>query len=258
MSLDAGGRVYAEIGEFGSGLVQIYEPSGTPVSSWTLSHQDDSYSSMVIDPAGNTYFAPYYGGFVKKYDATGTGVGAFGNPTDFPSHVGGLVLSPGGDSLFVASASEVTALRPSDGVVQRYFIVDGGAVGNGPIARDQSGHFYFLPSPGDSVLRTNAVGSREVEWAMPVAVSRITVAPDGTLYLALAAPGSGPTFWNGKGPGRIIHLSASGSILSQWGTEHIVPSAIAVAANGDVFVSDFYRGVYTGNVSGGLYRWSNQ
>lgn len=53
---------------------------------------------------------------------------------------------------------------------------------------------------------------------------------------------------SGHAPGKIIKLTTGGVIVGQWATEHIQPSAIAVVANGDIYVTNFY---------GSVFRWTD-
>jgi hypothetical protein len=49
---------------------------------------------------------------------------------------------------------------------------------------------------------------------------------------------------SGHAPGRIMKLWSNGSVLAQWGTEHIYVSSIAVAGSGDIYATNSYWTVY--------------
>jgi len=83
-------------------------------------------------------------------------------------------------------------------------------------------------------------------------------APDGSLYAAIEPNDVQPVFWSGKGPGWIVHLTTDGTVLGQWATEHIYAVGIGVTGTGDVYLADFYEGVFAGNQQGAVYRWSGQ
>jgi sugar lactone lactonase YvrE len=260
MSVGPGDLIYLVSGVIHNGWIWRYSSTGALLGSVPFPHTDDYYSGIAVDGSSNSYLAPSGGGFVSKQDPSGLGIGAFGTPSPFPSGVGGVLLSPAGDSLFVAAANELAVLRPSDGMVYRITGIDhgsnGSSSGTGPFTRDPSGRFYFTPLPNDSLLITDGGGQRLGAWGVAPRITAVTRAPDGTFY-AVCGPADIMALSAGKSPGRIVHLSASGVILGQRATEHVSPSGIAVASTGDVYVSDFYRGKFAGNPAGAVYRWTD-
>lgn len=244
LALDASQNVYVESGQYGTGVLQRFSSTGTLLGATTFSRTDNLISAMVRDASGSLYLAPYYGGYVTRLNSAGSVTGSFGNPVAFTGTVGGLAIDAATDSLFVPyNGSLMAILRASDGTVLRSFVVTslhhGSSVCDGAFARS-SGFLFFVhtvyASP-DTILKFNASGSEVGAFGLPGGASSLCVAADGTLYVGVP-PTDGQI--GGHSPGEVLHLSASGSILGRWATDHVYPSAIAVASSGDIYASDFY------------------
>jgi len=270
MSLGLDGRVYVLLGNpgaapGGNGVIG-YSQTGVQLSEIGYLSADEGYCAVAVNAAGDAFLAPRFGGYVSELNPAGTLIGSYGaSGTISTFHdLSGMFLDPAGDSLYVVGkAGLVSILRPSDGVLLDDFGADdtarGAALNTGPSARDAAGNFYFAPAPGTAIVRTDRSGHTVASWPMPGPVVALTGAPDGTLYAAAVAPTASLQFFpSEKAPGRILHLSGSGTVLGQWGTEHILAVGIGVTANGDVFVADYYGGLVAGNPQGAVYRWSNQ
>jgi hypothetical protein len=243
LTLDASANVYVVVGTNGGGNIKSYTATGVPIASWTISHPTNLYSAIARDAGGWFYLSPFYGGYVPQYTSAGVFYGDLGEPLAFTSYLPGLAV--GGDSLFVPNhAGAMTVLHTPDGAVLHTFLLTTRATNQvtiGVFTRDAAGYLYFTGGAGDSIRKCNAMGFEVATWGMPGSVSALHAGPDGNLYVGIDPPDN---ILSGHAPGRIMKLTTNGVVLSEWATEHIYPSSIAVAESGDVYATNFYWSVF--------------
>lgn len=206
---DADGNAY--VTEQRAHRVEVFDPDGTFLRSWSAADNDDDHlldpAGIAVDTAdGDVYVADSGHARIQRYDSDGTLVSAWGQ----------LGTGPG----------QLT--RPT------YVALDG------------LGHLYVSdPGNGRIVQYTTtgvfvrAFGSRGTGDGQFDGITGIAIGADGTVYV-----GDNNRATNGASVPRVQRFSATGAYLGKWGTRGTADgqfgavNGLAVSAAGRVLVTD--------------------
>ena len=135
--------------------------------------------------------------------------------------IGRILLAPNGD-LYYTTAT--TAYRVAAGTHEQVPVADGLAAPHG-LALAGDGALLISNTESDSIVRVDpATGTVTTFARLDGSAGDLAVGPDGTLYVCdMTAQ-------------RIVHLTATGRRIGFVGPVFAVPYALAVAADGGVYV----------------------
>jgi tripartite motif-containing protein 71 len=262
IAVASGGDVY--VADEGLGRVQRFAAAGTFRGQWGSQNLTagslSGPSDVTIAPDGTLYVVERESDRVAHYTANGDFLGMWGSQGggqgEFESPQG-VASGPDG-TVYVADTRNSRVQRFTAG---GSFLGEWGSEGSGDgqfawpndVAVAPDGTVYVADSgqpkwgPGNHRIQHFAAnggflgqwgtfGSGNGQFNYPYGV---TVAPDGTVYVADAGDPSG-----GSGNHRIQYFTASGEFLGAWGSygsqneQFQEPCAVTVAPDGTVYVGD--------------------
>jgi hypothetical protein len=171
----------------------------------------DAANAFTTDALGNVFFADAGGGYIHKFESTGTPLLSFEDAR--VKHTAGIAVDSGG-AIYAANAQlgdiliffpDGTFLRSWRFAPQRHFT---GTLG---MSTDEQGNLY-IPDPAASrVLKFDFRGRIVKSWATPKEPaqkderpSSVAVTPDGSIFVAYFSTG------------RVEKFSSDGSWVTSW------------------------------------------
>jgi uncharacterized protein (TIGR03437 family) len=258
LASDAAGNIF--IADLDAGKIRRYSPDGvlttvagkgngpnvSPDGTPALAAELLSSQAPAIGPAGELYFADFFGSLIRKVAADGTLMTVAGNgqsPDNFPDIDGkpalqvaiqaqSLAFDSNGVLYFVDKEHAVIWRVTTDGVLHRATEKDSSL---GYVSADLSGNVYTILhsalwkfDSNGAIQRVRPLPFLSWNWPYPFAV-------DGDTNVYVVDPGNYRVYKFGDGPASVIEVAA--------GTDLVQSSAhyIALDRSGNLFLTDIQR-----------------
>jgi DNA-binding beta-propeller fold protein YncE len=252
--------------------IQIYRPDGTLVRMWGQGVFKSPHQ-IRFDKDGNLWATDNGASTVIKFTPDGKRLmtlGVEGEKGDDNRHFNGptdLAISPAGD-VFVSDGYGNNRIVHYD--KNGKFVKSWGKLGSGAgelslphgIAMDSKGRLYVIERNNSRVQVFDQTGQSVAQWRNIITPWAITITPNDEVYVVGSTPMQwwetehGPIQMNGVPPKDqiVVKFDTSGRVQQQWafpkgpeGQPHkpgelLWVHAIAVAANGDLYLGDVSAG----------------